>query len=88
MASEGTVQPDEIAARIALWPTQGTQGPMTLELYPTLACNLSCRFCDTTERHQPPVNELSKERLLQLVDEAADLGVQRVFILGGGEPLL
>ena len=87
-ANEGTVQPAEIAARIARWPTEGAQGPMTLELYPTLACNLSCRFCDTTERHRPPVDELSKERLLQIVEEAADLGVQRVFILGGGEPLL
>lgn len=82
------MQPAEIAARIALWPTQGTQGPMTLELYPTLACNLSCRFCDTTERHRPPVNELSQDRLLQIVEEAAQMGVKRVFILGGGEPLL
>jgi len=82
------MQPGEIAARIARWPTEGAQGPTTLELYPTLACNLSCRFCDTTDRHQPPVDELSTERLLELVDEAAALGVKRVFILGGGEPLL
>jgi MoaA/NifB/PqqE/SkfB family radical SAM enzyme len=61
---------------------------MTLELYPTLACNLSCRFCDTTDRHRPPVNELPTERLLELVDEAASMGVRRIFILGGGEPLL
>jgi MoaA/NifB/PqqE/SkfB family radical SAM enzyme len=61
---------------------------MTLELYPTLACNLNCSFCDTTDRHRPPVNELSKERLLAIVDEAAALGVKRLFLLGGGEPLL
>jgi len=61
---------------------------MTLEVYPTLACNLNCRFCDTTDRHRPPVNELSATRWLEIIDEAAALGVQRVFILGGGEPLL
>jgi MoaA/NifB/PqqE/SkfB family radical SAM enzyme len=82
------MQPVDIAARIARWPTEGPQGPMTLELYPTLACNLSCRFCDTTERHRAPVDELPTERLLELVEEAAEMGVKRVFILGGGEPLL
>jgi len=61
---------------------------MTLELYPTLACNLNCQFCDTTDRHRPPVNELSRERLLEIVDEAAQMGVKRLFLLGGGEPLL
>ncbi len=61
---------------------------MTLEIYPTLACNLSCRFCDTTDRHRSPVDELSCERWLEIVDEAASLNVQRVFILGGGEPLV
>jgi MoaA/NifB/PqqE/SkfB family radical SAM enzyme len=80
--------PAEIADRVARWPREGPQGPLVLELYPTLACNLSCRFCDTTDRHRPPVDELPTERLLALVDEAADLGVRRVFVLGGGEPLV
>jgi MoaA/NifB/PqqE/SkfB family radical SAM enzyme len=80
--------PEQIAARIAAWDTDGPQGPVTLELYPTLSCNLNCQFCDTTDRHRPPVNELSEARLLSIVDEAADLGVQRLFLLGGGEPLL
>lgn len=80
--------PTQVAARVRTWETEGPKGPMTLEVYPTLACNLSCSFCDTTDRHRPPVNELSAERWLEIIDEAADLGVQRVFILGGGEPLL
>lgn len=76
-----------IAARVARWEQDGPQGPVVLEMYPTLTCNLDCAFCDTTERHQPPVDELSTERWLQIIDEAADMGVQRVFVLGGGEPL-
>jgi MoaA/NifB/PqqE/SkfB family radical SAM enzyme len=79
--------PAGIAARVARWPTDGPQGPITLELYPTLSCNLDCAFCDTTDRKRPPVGELSDARLLALIDEAAELGVARVFVLGGGEPL-
>jgi MoaA/NifB/PqqE/SkfB family radical SAM enzyme len=79
--------PASIAARLARWPRSGPQGPVTLELYPTLSCNLDCLFCDTTDRKRPPVGELSDQRLLHLIDEAAEIGVQRVFVLGGGEPL-
>lgn len=81
------VGPESIARRLHGWTAGPVPGPMTMELYPTLQCNLNCSFCDTTDRHRPPVNELSKEALLGLVDEAAALGVRRVFVLGGGEPL-
>lgn len=80
--------PKGIAARVHRWSEHGPQGPVTLELYPTLKCNLDCRFCDTTDRHQPRQNELPLARHLALLDEAHALGVKRVFILGGGEPLL
>jgi MoaA/NifB/PqqE/SkfB family radical SAM enzyme len=76
-----------IAARVARWEQEGPQGPMVLEVYPTLACNLDCSFCDTTDRHRPPVDELPTKRWLEIIDEAAQMGVQRVFVLGGGEPL-
>ncbi len=79
--------PVTIADRLRRWPDEGSLGPLTLELYPTLRCNLDCRFCDTTDRHRPGVAELPAERQLELVDEAAALGVQRLFLLGGGEPL-
>jgi len=80
--------PQQIAARIRQWEPKGPQGPMTLEIYPTLKCNLNCGFCDTTERHQKPVNELSLSRHLELLEEASEMGVKRAFVLGGGEPLL
>lgn len=79
---------DAIAARVRQGRESGGSGPWTLELYPTLRCNLDCAFCDTTDRHRPAVAELSEARLLAIVDEAADLGVHRVMVLGGGEPLI
>lgn len=78
---------DAIAARVVDNAT-GAAGPWTLEVYPTLRCNLSCQFCDTTDRHRPAQDELSPERWGTIVDEAADLGVRRIMVLGGGEPLL
>ncbi len=81
-------EPAAIAARIRRWEHEGIQGPVTLELYPTLRCNLDCSFCDTTDRHQAPVVEMPLERHLALLQEAAEMGVKRVFILGGGEPLM
>ncbi len=79
---------DAIAARVVGRDPDGARGPWTLELYPTLVCNLSCRFCDTTLRHQRPSGELSAARMLALVDEAAAMGARRVMVLGGGEPLI
>ncbi len=63
-------------------------GPWTLEVYPTLRCNLACLFCDTTDRHRPPQNELDAGRWAAIVDEAAGIGARRIMVLGGGEPLL
>ena len=81
------VSPQYIAERINRWDSEGPQGPVTLEIYPTLRCNLDCQFCDTTDRHRPPVNELSTAEWLSIIDEAHKLGVKQVYVLGGGEPL-
>ncbi len=79
---------DAVAARVVENAAGPGGGPWTLEVYPTLRCNLSCQFCDTTDRHRPPQNELSAARWERIVNEAADLGARRIMVLGGGEPLL
>lgn len=77
-----------IAARIRRWDAGEQPGPYTLELYPTMSCNIDCVFCDTTYRKGRQEGELSAEQWWRLLDEARDLGVRRVFLLGGGEPLV
>ena len=86
--------PANVAARVRqwgghpnAWKGDGLVGPMTLEVYPTMACNLDCGFCDTTDRHRPAVQEMPLDRWLEVIDEAAELGVKRLFVLGGGEPM-
>ena len=78
----------EIATRILDWYQGIPRGPYTLELYPTLRCNLDCAFCDTTYRKARQKDELTLDRYRRLLDEAADLEVRRCYILGGGEPMV
>ena len=80
---------EEIADRIAAWARGEQPGPYALELYPTLRCNLQCRYCDTTLRHlkPDPATELPAAEVARIVDEAAELGARKLSLLGGGEPL-
>lgn len=78
---------EEIAARIRGWDRGETRGPYTLEIYPTMTCNIDCVFCDTTYRKGKQSGELNLGQYLEVIEDAARMGVRRVFILGGGEPL-
>ena len=47
---QGLNEGQAIAARIRRWDAGETRGPYTMELYPTMTCNIDCVFCDTTYR--------------------------------------
>ncbi|MBJ93791.1 MAG: hypothetical protein CMP23_04865 [Rickettsiales bacterium] len=79
---------EAIAARMRRWDAGQSPGPYTMELYPTMTCNIDCVFCDTTYRKGKQHGELTAEDYWKLLDEAAEMGVRRVFILGGGEPMV
>ncbi len=79
----------ERLARLQRWTAGVPQPPVALEIGLTMRCDILCQFC---WRHNPdrPVlkGELSIERWLDLIDEAADYGVREVRVIGEGEPLL
>lgn len=79
--------PATIAQRI-LDANPAVSAPITLEIYPTLRCNLDCQFCDTTDRHRPPQDELPPGEWISIIEEAADMGAKQIFVLGGGEPFI
>lgn len=75
--------------RLHKWKNGQKTGPVRIELHPTDRCNLNCRFCWRKGEHKVrPEKELSKNKLLNIVDEAADMGVKEWIVSGGGEPML
>ena len=62
-------------------------GLLSMELELSRACNLQCIYCYASSG-SPLQNELTFEEIVRAVDQAAELGVQKIIILGGGEPLL
>ncbi len=64
----------------------GCLGLRELWIYTNNSCNLRCRHCFLSAGDYRR-EELSKEELLGLVDEARGLGVTRIY-LTGGEPFL
>lgn len=84
---------DSKARRLLAWQAGETPGPWEIILFPTNRCNLKCRICwqRWVEEEKGKVDlesEVSDERLLRLVDEAADLDVREWNIVGGGEPMV
>ncbi|MBN2053992.1 radical SAM protein [bacterium] len=73
---------------IAAWWRGGTAPPYSIELSPTLRCNLRCRFCwqqgVTEVDHR---NELPDELYASIVEQGRELGVREWRIIGGGESL-
>jgi radical SAM protein with 4Fe4S-binding SPASM domain len=71
--------------------------PIHVRLEPTEVCNFRCSFCwwhNQKNRNAFPnfkfsgKRHLGKERILNLIDELADLGTKALSFTGAGEPLL
>ncbi|MCC6145498.1 MAG: radical SAM protein [Candidatus Hydrogenedentes bacterium] len=76
--------------RIRQWQRGETPGPWAISLYPTYRCNIECKICWKRAFEEPlkANEELPDERMLALVDEAAELGVREWTLGGGGELML
>jgi len=73
--------------RVADWLEGNSKGPYKLQLNPTNRCNLSCRFCWLRDFEDIDYEqEVTNSRLLELVTEASEIGIQELEITGGGEP--
>ncbi|WP_092192612.1 radical SAM/SPASM domain-containing protein [Desulfomicrobium norvegicum] len=61
-------------------------GLLSMELELSRECNLRCIYC-YAESGNPIADELSYEEILSAIDQAVELGAQKIVVLGGGEPL-
>jgi MoaA/NifB/PqqE/SkfB family radical SAM enzyme len=76
--------------RLLQWNAGERPGPWSVTIFPTNKCNLPCEHCwlrwGTYDRTYK--SEMEDARLLELVDEAAALGVRDWTIVGGGDPMV
>ena len=83
---------EEKIRRLLEWARGNPQGPISIHLDPTNRCNLRCRFCWQRSHERfgwlDREHELSEEKLLEIVRDAAVLGVKDWLISGGGEPFV
>lgn len=79
-----------ITERLLKWQKNQPCGPWRLKVFPTYRCNLDCGICIRNWHPAPDIlfDELSDERWLQVVEEAAAMNVRELIIGGGGEPMI
>ena len=76
---------DEQIIRILKWMKGEKPGPYSIEFYTDVGCNLFCKFCDTEIK---PIKHLNMNHANKILDEAKDLGVKMVRVIGVGDPFL
>ena len=79
--------------RLLQWRAGKSPGPWQMVVFPTNRCNLKCgicwqRYAEETFGKLEHTREVSDERWLELVEEAAALNVREWSIAGGGEPFV
>jgi radical SAM protein with 4Fe4S-binding SPASM domain len=78
---------------------EGTSSPpIHVRIEPTESCNFRCQFCvwHDAERHKSIESkvdmtgnrQMDKQRMLDLVDEFADMGTRAISFTGAGDPLV
>ena len=60
---------------------------LTMELETSHICNLRCIYCYSNAGKKLQ-NELTLDEMFDVIDQGIALGVRRVILIGGGEPLM
>ena len=79
---------EDAIRRIFNWMQGKKDYPYSIELGPTLRCNLNCLFCWRYGKKKIVSNELTLNEYKDIVRQAASMNVKEIRIIGGGEPLL
>jgi len=79
---------DEKIRRLLNWFNGRKDFPYSIEVSPTLKCNLNCLFCWRHGKKVEVTDELSLDEYKRILKEANQLKVKEIRIIGGGEPLM
>lgn len=64
-----------------------SNGLLTLDIELSRLCNFKCKYCYISE-NIPLKDELSFNEICNVIEQGQTLGVKKIIIVGGGEPLL
>ena len=79
---------DIFIQRLLTWLNGGQAAPYKLELRPTDRCNLSCLSCHQRRKEEGSwAEELTRDEYVKLIQDAGELGIRLVEIVGGGESM-
>jgi len=79
---------NERAKNVLRWLNKEEAPPHHIEIIMTSGCNLHCLPCIARGKTEYlPKAEMSKAKILKIIDEAKELGVKSFHFSGGGEPL-
>lgn len=81
----------DIVNYIDRWRNEGSAGPYTINILPTDICNLHCKSCwriPYSDNADLKSYEIPDKRIIELIEEAGEIGTRIVQISGGGEPLM
>lgn len=74
------------ARRVLKWANKGYAPPFEMEIQITNKCNLNCLPCIArSKRKYKPEEEISKEKFVEIAEQAGKIGVKKCHIVGGGE---
>lgn len=67
--------------------------PVYIRIKPTNKCNHNCNYCHYRSAYldldeYDPMDEIPHDKMMEIIDDMADMGVKAVTFSGGGEPLL
>ncbi|MBQ8693524.1 MAG: radical SAM protein, partial [Synergistaceae bacterium] len=68
--------------------------PVYIRLKPTNYCNHNCYYCSYADSELglrdavKKQDQIPREKMLEIIDDMADMGVKAVTFSGGGEPLV
>jgi len=77
----------EVIDNLLKWAQGEKVAPEEVQIYPTNKCNLRCVFCYQQLQEYNLSDEVSHKRWLEIAKELCELGVKKILISGGGEPL-
>ncbi len=78
---------DKITERIMKWKSNIKFSPYSVEIHPFRLCNLKCIFCNVPSYKKNTMKDIKKDELINVTKELCEMGVEKIYLSGGGEPL-